>query len=81
MLENVDFESKFDQLPEFQPGKETKTPIPQSPRVLIAGLRKKKMEVGESPVSTPHRVSGESRYTGFDLHPPRQWFLLWCSPA
>ena len=61
VLEDVGFEEKFDQLPEFHPSKDTRTPVPQSPRVYLAGMRKKKAEYGDSPASTPHRVSGGSR--------------------
>ena len=62
MLEDVGFEAKFDQLPEFHPSKDTRTPtIPQSPHILLAGIRKKKVDYSDSPASTPHRVSGGSR--------------------
>jgi len=58
VLEKVDFETKFDKLPEFQPEKEQLTPIPQSPRVLLQGMRKKRME--DSP-ATPIRGQSDSR--------------------
>lgn len=61
VLEDVGFEAKFDQLPEFDPSKDNRTPIPQSPRGLIASIRKKKMEFVDSPAGTPLRVSGGSR--------------------
>lgn len=61
MLEDVGFEAKFDQLPEFHPGKDTRTPIPQSPHLLLDRMRKKKGDYFESPVGTPHRASGGSR--------------------
>lgn len=54
VLEKVNFESKFDQLPEFFPGKSDSTSVPHSPSLLLAGLRKRKVENGplESPASS-----------------------------
>lgn len=50
MLEKVNFESKFDQLPEFHPEKADSSNVPQSPSMLLAGLRKRKIDGGlESP--------------------------------
>lgn len=52
VLEKVNFEVKFDQLPEFHPEKLDQTGIPQSPSLLLAGLRKKKLD-GADAASSP----------------------------
>ena len=48
----MNFESKFDQLPEFQPEKADCSSIPPSPSMLLAGLRKRKIDGLESPASS-----------------------------
>lgn len=55
VLEKVNFESKFDLLPEFQPEKADGSSVPPSPSMLLAGLRKRKIEGGlDSPASSLH---------------------------
>lgn len=53
VLEKVNFERKFDQLPEFQPERIDQSSVPQSPSVLLAGLRKKYDGI-ESPAAPAH---------------------------
>mgnify|MGYP001796697720 FL=1 len=68
----VNFDQKFDQLPEFHPDKaDGSHSVPQSPSVLLAGLRKRKLEGGgmESP-ATPLRSAnaGSSRLVPFIIY-------------
>ena len=51
VLEKVNFESKFDKLPEFQPEKAIQSTVPQSPSMLLAGLRRKQYDALESPAT------------------------------
>ena len=52
VLKEVDFERKFEELPEFNPDRapvaDTGTPLPKSPRDIVNSYRKKrKTSVGE----------------------------------
>lgn len=56
VLVKVNFDQKFDQLPEFHPDKaDGSHSVPQSPSVLLAGLRKRKFEGGMESPATPLR--------------------------
>ena len=50
MLEQVDFERRFEELPQFNPdNSESGTPLPKSPRDIISSYRKKRrLSVGQS---------------------------------
>ena len=49
VLEQVDFERRFEELPQFNPdNSESGTPLPKSPRDIISSYRKKRrLSVGQ----------------------------------
>ena len=49
ILENVDFERRFEELPQFNPDdSETGTPLPKSPRAIVDNYRRKrKLSIGK----------------------------------
>lgn len=70
VLEKVNFEKRFEALPQFNPERtDTDSPLPQSPRGIIVSYKNKKRKI--SSLAKPDTIDGSSEPTSSEANTPR----------